>query len=104
MSPGSFRQCLRESSGIAHSPSALAFIARSTSAWMLVVSTRLGVLLSVAVGIRISGRRIARGKRLLDGFVECGFSAEPFPLWSWPAVQSGSGFSGHARLANVFRS
>jgi hypothetical protein len=32
MSPGSFRQCLRESSGIEHSPSALAFIARSTSA------------------------------------------------------------------------
>ncbi len=32
MSPGSFLQCLRAPSGIAHTPSALAFIARSTSA------------------------------------------------------------------------
>jgi hypothetical protein len=42
---------------------------------------------------------IARGKRLLDGFVECSFSPEPLPLLSRMAVQSCVVFTAHARAA-----
>ncbi|PYR20022.1 MAG: hypothetical protein DMF98_24105 [Acidobacteria bacterium] len=61
----------------------------------------LGVLLGVAVGIRISRQRIAGGKRLLDRFVESGFSAKPFPLWRMP-VQSGACLNRHTGLDNIF--
>src|ERR1700724_2429427 len=68
------------------------------SAMSVTSLTRLGELLGVAVGIRNSGQRIAGRKRLLDGFVECGLSAEPFLLRSL-TVQNGTCFNGHARLS-----